>query len=261
MRTIIIPARLLSTRLANKVLLEHQGQSLIVRVIKSAQKVPEAQVVVATEDKEIYEHVQNHCPEVLLMRTPRCQSGTERSLYVAKKLKLKDPFVSWQADEPYLKPEWIDFLLSYCNQNSAIGTCVFKNSSLDDFLSPSAVKAVLREDKQVLYFSRAPIPCHKLQDYSQNLPFYHHLGLYAFSPDMIDFLAQQSPQALAFAQKEDLEQLAWLYQGLDVYAHEVQCDNVFGIDTLEDWEKYCNYEEELEKQLTHQSSNKTVFTD
>lgn len=236
---IVIPARLASTRLPGKVLLEHQGQSLIRRVISQAQKVKSANIIVATEDDEILKHLSD-LPDIHVIKTPPLPSGTKRSFYVASKLKLSGSLITWQADEPLIEPQWVEHLAQKCLSEKVLATLITPNDSLDEFLSTSCVKVVCDKFNKALYFSRSPIPGTKDSNYKKVLPFHQHLGIYAFNVELIPTLdSLDSQRAKKSYNLEDLEQLTWLYEGFDIYCHEVNAENLLGIDTSADWNNYC----------------------
>lgn len=235
---IIIPARLASTRLPRKVLLEHKGQSLIKRVVRQALKVAHCRVIVATEDPEIVDHLQN-VNNIEVCLTPSFSTGTQRSFYLCRQLDLQGALISWQADEPCIEPQWVESLAQAVRINKMIATLIAPNKSLDDFLSTSCVKTVVTCDNHAMYFSRSPIPGNKTSDYAHSLPFYQHIGLYAFNCGIVNELSQLSEASLNFANLEDLEQLQWLHAGFKIHCTTIDASDIIGIDTLTDWEQYC----------------------
>lgn len=239
--TIIIPARLSSTRLPSKVLLEHRGHSLIKHVIDQALLVPRTRLIVATEDVEIVEHLEGY-RNVQTLLTPQFQTGTSRSFYVATTLNLQGVVINWQADEPCIKPQWVDDLRNHCHRQQSLATFVTRNTNLNDFLSTDHVKVVLNAQNFALYFSRSPIPGRKDSDYTRSLPFFQHLGLYAIPSQLMRALSEiQTSNSGPLTEIEDLEQLAWLYAGFSIYCSIIESDqNVIGIDTEKDWQHYCN---------------------
>ncbi|HOM70769.1 MAG TPA: NTP transferase domain-containing protein, partial [Armatimonadota bacterium] len=108
----IIPARMASTRLPGKPLVDICGKPMIQRVYeraKSAARVSE--VIVATPDKEIIEAVAAFGGKSVLT-SPVHRSGTDRLAEAASELRDEDIVLNVQGDEPLLRPEAIDSLIN-----------------------------------------------------------------------------------------------------------------------------------------------------
>ena len=103
----IIPARMASTRFPGKPLVDIAGQSMIMRVYRACLSAGSlAEVCVATDSMEIYEHVEAAGGRVL-MTSPTHRNGTERVAEAAAKMEA-DIIVNIQGDEPLINPEAID---------------------------------------------------------------------------------------------------------------------------------------------------------
>ena len=114
MKTIvIIPARLESTRLAEKPLIQIQGKSLINRVYNRIKKCEsELDIVVATDSFKIAEHVKSFGGEFILTSNKHI-SGTDRCNEALQSLKEKyDLVINVQGDEPIINPKIIDDIIN-----------------------------------------------------------------------------------------------------------------------------------------------------
>ena len=110
---IVIPARLESTRLPRKLLLNETGKPLIQHTWEQAKKTG-LDVYVATDSDEIWDTSEGFGAQVMTT-TDTCRNGTERVAEVAKDLVDVDVFVNWQADEPLIEPSWVNDLIDGCH--------------------------------------------------------------------------------------------------------------------------------------------------
>jgi 3-deoxy-manno-octulosonate cytidylyltransferase (CMP-KDO synthetase) len=161
---IVIPARFGSTRLPGKPLLDILGKPMIQHVVERARAVGSAhQVVVATDDERIAEKVRSFGGEAL-MTDPDHASGTDRLSEVMAKVP-GDLFVNIQGDEPWVRPEDIEKLIvgMLADESVAVGTLCHRLPAREA-RNPNAVKVVLADNGDALYFSRAPIPYPRVND-------------------------------------------------------------------------------------------------
>jgi 3-deoxy-manno-octulosonate cytidylyltransferase (CMP-KDO synthetase) len=238
---IVIPARLASTRLPGKLLLNETGAPLIRHTYESTLKarLPDG-VCVATDHESIFEAVQAFGGEVY-MTDPDAASGTDRVAEIARKMDDIDIFINVQGDEPDISGEAIDMAvrLLECNpaaQMSTLATPIRRREQLDD---PACVKVVFDAAGRAMYFSRSPIP--HPRTWTDNLladdpPHFHqHVGLYAYRREFLLQLAQMPASPLE--QLEKLEQLRVLEAGHPIMVGVVD-EPTFGIDTPEDYRAF-----------------------
>ncbi|MEN0048540.1 MAG: 3-deoxy-manno-octulosonate cytidylyltransferase [Bacteroidota bacterium] len=234
----IVPARYQSTRFPGKPLVDIHGKSMIQRVYEQAKKASLVdEVIVATDDERIFQHVKNLNYVVEMTRSDH-QSGTDRCAEVAQKYSEYEIIVNVQGDEPFIAPEQIDAVIRpLLKQKAQISTLAKAISDLATLENPNVVKVVQRADGNALYFSRSPIP------FLRNLPktewlnrqlHYKHLGIYGFQREALLTVTQLSPSKLE--QAESLEQLRWLDNGYSIAVALTEIES-FGIDTPEDLEK------------------------
>jgi len=238
---IIIPARLASTRLPEKLLLRETGKTLIQHTFEAAQRAERPSgVCVAADHADIANAVRAFGGEVQ-MTDPAAASGTDRVAEVAQRLEHVDIVVNVQGDEPELSGESIDLVIGLLEENpdavmSTLATPIRSRRQLQD---PACVKVVFDRNGRAMYFSRSPIPCARQWD--DSLPaadpplFYQHLGLYAYRREFLLQLASMPPSPLE--QLEKLEQLRVLEAGHAILVGAVD-EPTIGIDTPEDYRRF-----------------------
>lgn len=192
------------------------------------------QVVVATDDQRIFDHVQSFGGEVVMTRDDH-PSGTDRVAEAAAHYPSAEIVINVQGDEPFIDPRQIDQLIKCFETPSVeIATLAHRIEEERSLLSPNVVKVVFDKAGRALYFSRHGIP------YLRDVPVgqwlraqkhYQHLGLYAYRVKVLAQLATMEKTDLENA--ESLEQLRWLENGLNVQVSVTDMP-AFGIDTPAD---------------------------
>lgn len=232
---ILIPARLDSSRLDRKMLADLEGEPLIVRTWRQALKSRLAEkVVVATDSREIAA-VLDACGAEVVMTSPTASCGTERIAEAARHIE-GDVFVNLQGDEPLISPENIDLALEpFFSENPPDCSTLVLPLRPDDHVQiedPHQVKVVMDAKGFALYFSRSAIPFQR--NMRPTTIVYRHIGLYAFSADVLQKFASLPPSMLEEA--ESLEQLRLLENGFRIQCVTTLVDNP-GVNTLEDLEQ------------------------
>ncbi len=229
---IIIPARIQSSRLPRKVLLDVLGTPMVIRVAKQASLVDD--VIVATDCDEVMDVCSKHNIKAILTSKSH-QSGTDRIYEVAKSLGLNpnENIINLQADEPFIEK---DILEALDKKTSSIKQDIFITSCFTKINKPQAqdtnnVKVVMNKYKKALYFSRSIIPYDRDNTFDD---YYLHLGLYGFNVASLKMFCDIKNSNLEHIEK--LEQLRWLENGYDIFMQEVETKS-FGIDSPEDLEK------------------------
>lgn len=238
---VVIPARYASTRLPGKPLLNIAGKPMIAHVCEKALQAGAQEVVVATDDDRIMQTV-THLGLRAVMTRPDHQSGTERIAEVAELCGWPggDIIVNVQGDEPLIPPEIIQELAAVLagQQQAGIATMAAEISDFEEVFNPNAVKVVLNKDGYALYFSRAPIPwdrdgfVQKGRVVSGKMPYYRHIGMYAYTVDFLKRYYQWEASVLETV--ESLEQLRILWQGEAIKVKVVDKAPAAGVDTVED---------------------------
>ncbi len=224
---IIIPARLNSTRLPRKLLLNQTGHPLLWHTIMRAKESNLAKaILILTEDVEIYNTVLDfRISEVEAIMTGPAGSGTERIINYCNMYNLDDSYVivNFQGDEPELPGIYADRLVGALHEPVQVATLASPIVS-DDVDNPNIVKVVCRHDDCALYFSRCPIP--------YGGPWLKHIGIYAYT---VKFLKQLTFSNVFLGER--LEQLQWLQMGhlIKVVVNDISS---VGIDTPKDYEEF-----------------------
>jgi 3-deoxy-manno-octulosonate cytidylyltransferase (CMP-KDO synthetase) len=238
---IVIPARLQSTRLPCKLLLDETGKPLIQHTYESAQAAMRPMgVCVAADHADIADVIQGFGGEVR-MTDPQAASGTDRVAEVAKDLPGVDIVVNLQGDEPEVSAAAIDMAVELLESHpdavmSTLATPIHSREQLED---PACVKVVCDLSGRALYFSRAPIPA--ARDWRDELLtadpplFLQHIGLYAYRREFLLRLSQLPPSALE--KTENLEQLRVLAAGHPIQVGIVD-ESTCGIDTPADYRAF-----------------------
>lgn len=227
----VIPARYGSTRFPGKPLADIAGKSLIQRVWEQASDCKRLDsVVVATDDKRIFEHVEGFGGSVVMTREDHA-SGTDRLGEVAQKHPA-EYYVNIQGDEPLLTPEAIDELvLKTLLAKAPMSTLVTPLDSTTDAArigDPNVVKAVLDRQGYALYFSRSAIPFNRD---AAEVAYYKHIGIYMYSHQTLQNMCAWERTPLEIA--ESLEQLRALENGVKILCVTSSYDPA-GVDTPED---------------------------
>ena len=159
--TVLIPARMASSRLPDKPLADIAGLPMVVRVARQAGLSGAARTVVATDDARIQAACQDHGVPALLTR-PDHASGSDRLAEACEQLGLDGDavVVNVQGDEPLIDPALINAVaaLLQAHPGASMGTAAHTISNLDDYVNPNVVKVVCDAQGMAHYFSRAPIP-------------------------------------------------------------------------------------------------------
>ncbi|MFC6279834.1 MULTISPECIES: 3-deoxy-manno-octulosonate cytidylyltransferase [Polaromonas] len=240
--TVLIPARLASTRLPNKPLADIGGAPMVVRVAQRALKSGASQVVIATDSQEVIEKCADFGIRAVLTRGDH-PSGSDRLAEACDILGLSDDalVVNVQGDEPLIDPGLIDAVASLLSArpDCAMSTAAHAIEELADVQNPNIVKVVLDARQTALYFSRSPIPA--ARDFAGQawwksgsaLPKpLRHVGIYAYRVGFLR-LFPTLPQA-PMEQLESLEQLRALWHGHRIAVHITDTAPGIGIDTPED---------------------------
>jgi 3-deoxy-manno-octulosonate cytidylyltransferase (CMP-KDO synthetase) len=237
--TVIIPARLASTRLPNKPLADLGGKPMVVRVAERARESGAARIIVATDHADIAAACAAHGVEACMTRADH-QSGSDRIAEVAQKIGLAPDavVVNLQGDEPLIDPALLDACAARISGDVPMATCAHPISDVADVFNPNVVKVVLDKAGRALYFSRATIPWHRdgFAHTREQLPEGYaplrHIGLYAYSNAFLQ--AYPKLEASPLEQVEALEQLRVLWHGYPIAVHVTASAPQAGVDTPED---------------------------
>ena len=242
--TVLIPARLASTRLPNKPLADIAGKPMVVRVAERAEQSGAAQVLVATDAPEIAAACAAHGVRAVPTRADH-PSGSDRLAEACEQLGLKgdDIVVNVQGDEPLIDPALIDAVAGLLSKRSPaqMGTAAHAIKSIEEFTNPNVVKVITDAQGLALTFSRAPLPWWRdgfaggiTQLPTAPAPL-RHIGLYSYRAAFLRAFPRMAPAPLE--QCEALEQLRALWHGHRIAVHIASAAPGPGVDTPEDLER------------------------
>ena len=244
---IIIPGRLNSGRLPQKVLADIEGQPMIRRVYERALTSHIGPVIIACDGHEIAWEIEKVGGEAILT-DPELPSGSDRAYAALMHYdphETHDAIICVQGDSPTIDPHVIVKAVQALDENPHfdIVTLAALITDSQDFNNTHVVKIALSDDnrrldmskdldvRRALYFSRSDIPY-------GDAPKYHHIGLYAYRRKVLQQYIQLPPSPLELSEK--LEQLRALEAGMTIGV--VIVDTVpLGVDTAHDLEKAREY--------------------
>lgn len=243
-KIIVIPARLSSTRLPNKVLLDLKGKTILQRVYEQCLKVDEVDVYITTDSLKVKKSCLKYTQNVI-MTSEKHKSGTDRVIEAIKDLDF-EAVINVQGDEPFINPLLIEQLFVELEaENVKVVTACERLLTSEELFDPNIVKVVKDRLSNALYFSRSCIP--HIRDKSQLLidekkffesaVFYKHVGIYGFKNDFLTkYSIQNNNNNNNLEKLEMLEQLRILESGFKIKLLETKFKS-FGIDTEKDYQK------------------------
>lgn len=242
--TVLIPARLASSRLPDKPLADIAGLPMVVRVAQRAQASRADRVVVAADHPSIVAACEAHGIHALLTRADHA-SGSDRLAEACTQLGLADDaiVINVQGDEPLIDPSLIDAVADTLafNPDAPMSTAVHAIDDPADFSNPNVVKAVLDARGFAMYFSRAPIPWWRdgsAQSGQSGMvamptpPPLRHIGIYGYRAAFVKQFPALPPAPIEAI--EALEQLRVLWHGHRIAVHVSEHAPGPGVDTPED---------------------------
>ncbi len=233
--TVVIPARLASSRLERKALADLGGKPMVIRVAERSAQSAANRIIVATDAQEIESVCKAANLEVMMTREDH-PSGTDRLAEVALQLGLNDEVivVNVQGDEPLIPVDLINQVANTLQSmpHCAIATAAVAIHDQSEIANPNAVKVVLSKNNEALYFSRSAIPF----DRNLNSPiYYRHLGIYAYRTGFLKAFSNLAISPLE--QAESLEQLRALWHGYAIAVHITPESPPPGVDTQADLDR------------------------
>lgn len=238
--TVLIPARMSSTRLPDKPLADIAGQPMIVRVARQAMQSQAQQVIVATDDERIRRACMDNQIACILTRSDH-PSGSDRLAEASALLGLaaEHIIVNVQGDEPFIPAALINATAQLLQEqpDCVMGTAAHPIASVQEFQNPNVVKVVLNARGQAQYFSRACIAYNRQNpaELSCAAPPLRHIGIYSYRAGFLQNYPSLPPAPTEEA--ESLEQLRVLWHGHRIAVHISPDAPAAGVDTPEDLER------------------------
>lgn len=226
----VIPARLGSTRLHEKVLKPIQGKPMIEWVWRRASQAKKlSEVIVACDDQRIADCVKGFGGKAM-MTDPHHPNGSSRVAEVVSKTSA-EVYINIQGDEPMMDPRGIDQLVEVFQDHSIqVATLAVSKKSEEEYHNPNVVKVVCDEKGNALYFSRSPLPYYREKS-ADGIRFLKHLGIYGYRQEFLLQFVNWKVSKLENLEK--LEQLRILERGIPIRVIETAKDSV-SVDTAED---------------------------
>jgi len=238
--TVLIPARLASSRLPDKPLADIAGKPMVVHVAQRAARSGAERVVVACDHIRIAQACAAHGVQAVMTRSDHL-SGSDRLAQACELLGLQgdDVVVNVQGDEPLIDPALVRRVAELLAERTdcVMSTAAHPLADVAEYLNTNVVKVVLDAASRALYFSRAPLPwwrdghaqgVHQLPDPAP----LRHLGLYAYRAGFLRGFPSLPPSPLEAC--EALEQLRVLWHGHRIVVHVEPHGPGPGVDTPED---------------------------
>jgi 3-deoxy-manno-octulosonate cytidylyltransferase (CMP-KDO synthetase) len=229
---VVIPARLGSTRLAQKPLMDIDGKPMVIHTWeRGVEAAPADQVYVATDSEEIMEVCAQYGAQAV-MTASDCLTGTDRVADFAKKV-VRDVYINLQGDEPMMPASSIRAVIdaSLANPDQIVnGWAPITDEA--EYRSRTVPKVVIREDGQLMYMSRSPIPGTKSDKF---LFSRKQICVYGFPIASLEAFAGRGAKT-AHEEAEDIEILRFVEMGWTVRMIELSGASI-AVDTFDDLER------------------------
>lgn len=222
---IVIPARLDSFRLPEKLLEDIHGKPVIYWVAKRMQMYQRCDFIVSTDSRKIAMVCEEYqFPYV--MTSSKCRNGTERVHETVNKLGEYSHFINVQGDEPLVNLELLDRMIETIGHNeSAFKTAVSEITF--DINNDSEIKVAMQGNGRIRYASRSAVP------YNRDSTFltYKIHGVYLYTLDVLEKFVQAPEGNLEKIEK--VEQLRCIENDIELFG--VTCPGTpKSIDTFDD---------------------------
>lgn len=236
MKTIaMIPARLASTRLPEKLIQDLGGKPVIVRTYEAVvgSGLFDA-VYVVTDSKKIETLLKAIGAEVLFSATAHA-TGSDRLAEAARSIEA-DIIINVQGDEPFIDTESLKRLIQVFATDLRgevdLASLMTPLQDEKEILNPNVVKVITDLKGKALYFSRAALPFRRETD--AEVTYFKHKGVYAFRKKALVEFADLAIGPLEKA--ESIEAIRFLEHRRVLQMVETPNDSI-GIDTEEDLQK------------------------
>ena len=227
---LIIPARLSSTRLPNKVLIKLKKKTVLEHVYDICKKKIDKKIIyIATPDKKIQELC--YQKKINFINTSQnCLTGTDRVYQASKKLK-KKYIINVQADEIFLDPKNItNIYKELLKKKYQVINCFGKIKKKEEFFSKSVPKVVINNKKELMYMSRSPIPSSKILKFNNS---FKQICVYGFTKKALSIYGKKNKKSFN-ENYEDIEILRFLEKGIKVKMIQGKGSKL-AIDTKKDY--------------------------
>jgi 3-deoxy-manno-octulosonate cytidylyltransferase (CMP-KDO synthetase) len=227
----VIPARYAATRFPGK-LMQMLGNKTIIRHVydNTVSTGLFNDVFVVTDSDIIYNEIKDNDGKVMMSKKEH-ESGSDRIAEAIAGMTI-DVIVNVQGDEPFIKKEPLEKLVSLFKNDSIQVASLMRKISKQEAANPNNVKVVTDKSGDALYFSRSIVPYQR--DEKMNVDYFLHVGVYAYKKDVLMNFTKWPQSSLEKIEK--LEQLRYLENGIRIKMAETDYNNI-AIDTPEDLER------------------------
>ena len=227
----LIPARYASTRLPAKLVQDLGGLSVIQRTYQSTVATGVFDDVWVVTDHSLIESQIHAIGGKVVMSKKEHESGSDR---IAESLEEIDAdlIVNVQGDEPFQDAKTLRDLVAVFHQAEVQVASLMCSLDPSEVANPNAVKVVLDQKQNALYFSRAPIPFNR--EGRGGIGYWKHIGVYAYRRELLLQFTTWPKGSLE--QVEMLEQLRLLERGIVIRMVETH-HHAIAIDTQEDLDR------------------------
>ena len=230
----MIPARYEASRFPGKLMQDLGGKTVITRTYKaSLDTLLFDEVYVVTDSDIIFEEIKKNNGKAVKSQKNH-ETGSDRIAEAVENIDT-DIVVNVQGDEPFVNKEILAALINVFKNDSKkeidVASLAFPLDSKEDIVNPNNVKVVMDAQNHALYFSRAPIPYPRDEQFAH---YYQHIGVYAFRKEALMQFTRLPMEMLEKTEK--LENLRFLTHGMKVKMVVTNHKSI-GIDTPEDLEK------------------------
>lgn len=228
----VIPARLKSTRLPHKPLLDICGKSMLERTYDRACQVFDASEVYIATDSNIIERSANNYTKNVVITSEKCLTGTDRVAEFAQ-IVTADAYINLQGDEPIMPIDNIKRIRDRAKLNiNNILNGFAPIDHLDDYFSKTIPKVVLNETSKLLYMSRSPVPGNKSGSFEGG---HKQICVYSFPRHILKNYGPGKQKSIN-EKFEDIEILRLIDRGFDIEMIEMS-QNTIAVDTMADLER------------------------
>ena len=255
---LVVPARLNSSRLPNKVLADIGGKPMLQRVLEQCKKAIDTSKIVLCTDSEKLSSLAKNLSINSILTSESCDSGTDRIASVIDKLidissnsfnnyayeniddlKKGTLIINVQGDQPFLDPKVIKEMCSFfygASELPSVVTPIYKLQK-ESIHNPSVVKVLVNKNSEAVYFSRSALPHirdKRRDEWHLYYDYWGHVGIYGFRADILSNWERLQTSKLESSEK--LEQLRFIDAGIKIKAFKVKGD-FFAVDTKDQLEK------------------------
>ncbi len=222
--TVLIPARMESSRFYGKVIFPILGKPMMQLVWEAAMKADIDNLFIVT-DSNIIKKTACEFGASVLMTSGNFRSGSDRIASVADIIK-SDNIINIQADEPLITEKLINEIAGCLKNGKDSVVTAAREIDEDKARDADIVKVVFDKFHRSLYFSRSIIPYPR-----KSGKFWQHIGIYGYKKEFLIKYGKIEKGVLE--ETESLEQLRILEAGFNIGVVETDC-NLVGVDRLSD---------------------------